>query len=931
MTYSRKENRMKSVIKQTVLSLVLVLLCFAVRTVEVKADELETVRVGFYRMDGYHMLDENGNRSGYGYALMQKLGRYLPVTYEYVGYDKSWNDMLDMLEKGEIDVLTGGKKTPEREKRFDYSEYEVGTNVTVFSVKEGDTRFISKDYSTYNGARVGLLNNSFRIESFNNYAQINNFTYYPVYYDTFEELEQALQNGEIDGIASSNLRIFENAWIIDQFDYSSFYLMTRKGNQELLRQINKAIEQLDRDEPGWRTSLMYEYYGDSNGENATLTAEECSYLNRMQEENKVFKVLVNPDRSPYSFFENGEARGIIPSVFESTADELGISYVYLQPKDREEYHRMLDSGEADICLDMEDNYSTAEDIGYELTDAYMSTGFSRITRKTFSGEIRTVASIRDSFLLQNYLGERFSDENILYFDSVEECIDAVRDGKADAVFLYTYTVQEIMKQEHPGTFDSVIMGGEHVSVAMGVREDYDPCLLTALNKTVLDVNSTELDSIILEATEDYYASQSLIHFLYANPFYAILLVLILGLAAVILVASISRWRKEKELRKAYEEVKAANNAKRDFLSKMSHDVRTPMNAIMGMTELAELHADDEEAVRNYLGRLRVSENYLLTLLSEILDMSRIDSGAIQLQKQPVSLEKIIHTVDVTIRQMAEDKKQEFLIRSEGVRHPAVNADERRIEQILTNLLSNSCKYSGEGGKISLDITEEEDGIFCFRVKDNGIGIPEDFRESIYDAFSRAEDSRVSKIQGTGLGMTIVKKYVEMMDGTISFESQPGNTEFIVRLCLEPCEEALQTDPEDEEEDVTFDGLRVLLVEDNELNREIAEELLKTAGVQVDCAENGKEGVEKFETSESGTYDVIFMDIQMPVMDGLQASRMIRRSGREDSDVMIVALSANAHEEDVENCRAAGMNGHISKPFDLGRVYAVLREARKKRK
>lgn len=821
--------------------------------------------------------------------------------------------------------------TPERAERFDYSTYAVGTDVTVFSIREGANRFISKDYSTYDGAKVGFLTNSFRKEIFKNYADIHHFSYNAAYYDTFEELEQALRDGAIDGIASSNLRRFENEWIIDQFDYVNFYLMTRKGNQKLLEQINGAIEQLDRDEPGWRTMLRYEYYGQSQGTGASFTAEESSCLEQIKKENKVFKVLVNPDRHPYSYIENGEVKGIFPDVFQNIAEELDISFTYLQAGDRGEYHKILDAGEADICLDMEYDYSVAEDLGYELTDAYLATGFSRITRKKFSGEIQTVASIRDSFLLQDYLEARFSDEDIVYFDSVEACIDAGRDGNADAVFLYTYTVQEIMKKFHSETFDSVIMGGEHVSVAMGVRREFDPCRLTALNKALLKVKNTDLDRIILDETQEYYTSQSLGQFLYANPVYGMILCLILGLSAVILVAFIGRRRKMKELRKAYEEVKAANNAKRDFLSKMSHDVRTPMNAIMGMTELAELYADDEEAVRDYLSRLRVSENYLLSLLSEILDMSRIDSGAMQLQKQPVSLEKIMQTVEVTIRQMAEEKKQEFLIRRDGVRHLTVNADERRIEQILTNLLSNACKYSGEEGKISLEITEEEDGVFCFRVKDNGMGIPEDFQDHMYDAFARAEDSRISKIQGTGLGLTIVKKYVEMMDGTISFESEPGNTEFIVKLYLEPCEEAVQPEPDETQDEEQFEHLRVLLVEDNELNREIAEEILKSAGVQVDCAGNGKEAVEKYEASEQGTYDLIFMDIQMPVMDGLEASRKIRQSERVDNDVMIVALSANAHEEDVENCRCAGMNGHIPKPFDLGRVYAVLREAKRKQK
>ena len=230
-------------------------------------------------------------------------------------------------------------------------------------------------------------------------------------------------------------------------------------------------------------------------------------------------------------------------------------------------------------------------------------------------------------------------------------------------------------------------------------------------------------------------------------------------------------------------------------------------------------------------------------------------------------------------------------------------------------------------RIDIVVNAEESRIL---IKDNGMGIPDAFKEHIYDAFARAEDSRVSKIQGTGLGMTIVKSYVDMMEGTISFESQPGNTEFTVKLPLEICSEPLGMEQEEEIEEEVFHDLQVLLVEDNELNREIAAELLESVGVQVDCAENGQEGVDKFMASEHGTYDVIFMDIQMPVMDGLKACETIRNSEREDSNVLIYALSANAHEEDVENCRMSGMNGHISKPFDVSRVYDVLREAYKKK-
>ena len=255
---------------------------------------------------------------------------------------------------------------------------------------------------------------------------------------------------------------------------------------------------------------------------------------------------------------------------------------------------------------------------------------------------------------------------------------------------------------------------------------------------------------------------------------------------------------------------------------------------------------------------------------------------------------------------------------------------------MINLLTNASNFTPQNGKILLRIEEAEEGNFVFTVKDNGIGIAEDQKEHIFEAFSRVEDSRTSAVAGTGLGLSIVKSYVDMAGGTIHVESEPGKgTEFILRIPLEiqniqtlPSEEMKKAeekdDIQDKEESSMLGGLHVLLVEDNELNREIAQELLETMGAEVDCAENGKEAVDQFTASEPGRYDVVLMDLQMPVMDGLEASRQIRGSGREDQNVPIFALSANDGEEDIRNIREAGMNGHLSKPFDVGKVYQFLK-------
>ncbi len=392
------------------------------------------------------------------------------------------------------------------------------------------------------------------------------------------------------------------------------------------------------------------------------------------------------------------------------------------------------------------------------------------------------------------------------------------------------------------------------------------------------------------------------------------------------------------LRDAYAMAKQANHAKTDFLSRMSHDIRTPMNAIIGMTAIAEMNLDDSTKVSDCLSKIEVSSRYLLSLINEVLDMSKIESGKFVLSEENLSLPDLIDNIVEIVRPTVKEKQHELVVSADEVVHKEVIGDSIRLQQAFVNILSNAVKYTPPGGRIEMIVREKQNqqrkiGCYEFIFRDNGIGMTPEFLQKIYEPFERASDVRVNKEQGTGLGMAITKNIVEMMDGSIKIESEPGKgTTFTVTIFLKlrESESALRENVQVKSSgslstlsQKDFSDRRVLLVDDNELNREIAYEILKMTGLEIDMAENGKKAVEKFEETPLYYYDMIFMDIQMPVMNGYEAASAIRKLSREDSTVPIVAMTANTFAEDVQAAKNAGMNEHIAKPLDFGKLTETL--------
>ena len=375
----------------------------------------------------------------------------------------------------------------------------------------------------------------------------------------------------------------------------------------------------------------------------------------------------------------------------------------------------------------------------------------------------------------------------------------------------------------------------------------------------------------------------------------------------------------------------ANLAKREFLFNMSHDIRTPMNAIIGFTALAQTHIDDRGQVEDYLKKISVSSQHLLSLINDVLDMSRIESGKVTLEAKPVHLPELVHELRDIIQAVVSKKDLSLTLDTVGVENEDVIADPLRLEQILINVLANAVKFTPDGGQISLWIVQKDTAPagyadFEFHIKDNGIGMSEEFQKHIFEQFARERTSTVSKIQGTGLGMAITKSLVDMMGGRITVKSEQGKgSEFTISLRF-PIGEAKTGQTPPAAKASAFTGKKLLVVEDNELNLEIASTLLKEAGFEVDTAENGKIAVEKVEAASAGRYDLILMDIQMPEMDGYEATRRIRAlPDAKKAALPIVAMTANAFEDDRKNALHAGMNGHIAKPLDIQKLFQVLSE------
>ena len=1067
--------------KSACVMLSLLLLLSAVLPVKAAAEtaSAKVVRVGSFE-DTFNYVNEKGARKGYGYELLETLSGYTGWQFEYVTCD--WSDCFEKLKNGEIDIIGGISYTEDRTQEMLFSDEPMGVEKYYLYADLARADISASDFKTLNGKKIGVLMGTEPEVMLAEWEEKYGLKTEHVNISNNEDVKQKLANHEIDCFVSLEESFWAERGIstITRVGESGIYYAINKNRPDIKEELDDAMRALDEAVPFYTADLYKRYF--SMDYTPILTGEEKAWLRK----HGAIRMGFLASDSGVSTFDpaTGEFTGVITDYIQFAADCLGNQELEFQLVGYDSKEAELDalkSGEIDMIFHCDQNPNLAEEYHFACTNTTWTSNLMAVTNKQHFNEnnVNRIAVPQNKLSLKKYLAFYYPQWEIVDCDTQEDAARLVKDGQADC---FVTGISSENKYSKKYSFYSVPLVNP-VRSCFAVNSG-NRSLLSILNKTIkaMPVN------MLAGALAMYKSSArkvTLSDFIKDN-FFKVMLISSIAVAVVLLtiLMLLQKARKAEaaarkaasdtqelnaKLQVAVEKAETANRAKSTFLSNMSHDIRTPMNAIIGFTTLALSNIDDTDRVKDYLGKTLASSNHLLSLINDVLDMSRIESGKIHLEEVEVNLSDVLHDLKTIVSGQIYAKQLELYMDVMDVTDEDVYCDKTRLNQILLNLLSNAIKFTPAGGTVSVRVRQLAGkvhgcGQYEFRIKDNGIGMSQEFAQKIFEPFERERTSTVSRIQGTGLGMAITKNIVDMMGGTIEVQTAQGKgTEFTVcvpmraqteqrpvekiteleglkalvvdddfntcdsvtkmlvkvgmraewtlsgkeavlrarqsiemsdvyhayiidwrlpdmngievtrqirslhddtpiiiltaydwsdieveakaagvtAFCSKPMfmsdlretlMSALGQKPADAvqrllpEKNADFKGKHILLVEDNELNREIAQEILQEYGFLVDSAENGAVAVEKVSTAAPGSYDLVLMDVQMPIMDGYTATRKIRAlDDPARAKLPILAMTANAFDEDRRNALESGMNGFLSKPIVIDDLVQELRK------
>ena len=1067
--------------KSACVMLSLLLLLSAVLPVKAAAEtaSAKVVRVGSFE-DTFNYVNEKDARKGYGYELLETLSGYTGWQFEYVTCD--WSDCFEKLKNGEIDIIGGISYTEDRTQEMLFSDEPMGVEKYYLYADLARADISASDFKTLNGKKIGVLMGTEPEVMLAEWEEKYGLKTEHVNISNNEDVKQKLANHEIDCFVSLEESFWAERGIstITRVGESGIYYAINKNRPDIKEELDDAMRALDEAVPFYTADLYKRYF--SMDYTPILTGEEKAWLRK----HGAIRMGFLASDSGVSTFDpaTGEFTGVITDYIQFAADCLGNQELEFQLVGYDSKEAELDalkSGEIDMIFHCDQNPNLAEEYHFACTNTTWTSNLMAVTNKQHFNEnnVNRIAVPQNKLSLKKYLAFYYPQWEIVDCDTQEDAARLVKDGQADC---FVTGISSENKYSKKYSFYSVPLVNP-VRSCFAVNSG-NRSLLSILNKTIkaMPVN------MLAGALAMYKSSArkvTLSDFIKDN-FFKVMLISSIAVAVVLLtiLMLLQKARKAEaaarkaasdtqelnaKLQVAVEKAESANRAKSTFLSNMSHDIRTPMNAIIGFTTLALSNIDDTDRVKDYLGKTLASSNHLLSLINDVLDMSRIESGKIHLEEVEVNLSDVLHDLKTIVSGQIYAKQLELYMDAMDVTDEDVYCDKTRLNQILLNLLSNAIKFTPAGGTVSVRVRQLAGkvrgcGQYEFRIKDNGIGMSQEFAQKIFEPFERERTSTVSGIQGTGLGMAITKNIVDMMGGTIEVQTAQGKgTEFTVcvpmraqteqrpvekiteleglkalvvdddfntcdsvtkmlvkvgmraewtlsgkeavlrarqsiemsdvyhayiidwrlpdmngievtrqirslhddtpiiiltaydwsdieveakaagvtAFCAKPMfmsdlretlMSALGQKPADAvqrllpEKNADFKGKHILLVEDNELNREIAQEILREYGFLVDSAENGAVAVEKVSTAAPGSYDLVLMDVQMPIMDGYTATRKIRAlDDPARAKLPILAMTANAFDEDRRNALESGMNGFLSKPIVIDDLVQELRK------
>lgn len=908
--------------------IVFLILIFSVKS---SAHAVRKVRVAFFPMNGFHVYSETDGYSGMDVDYLEELCIYTGWEIEYVSCS-SWDDALAKLEAKEVDLVGSAQYSVERSKIYDYAQLPSGYTFGCLYVEE-DSNIAFEDFGQMQAKKFGLVESYIQKTAFLEYLDRNGISNPNLHeYKNAKELQKAIKTGEIDIAVHSMTEVGDGQCLVGKFAYRPFYYITWKGNNALLDELNVSIEDLKMDFPAMEQELMTKYYG---GQKENFDEAELHFMNR----HKSIKVGFYKDSRPLAYInDHGEYDGIYVQILNTVAEKSGLS-IELYPIDRSEYwQQMVLDDEIDFYIGAT-NIRTARNDNILLTNTFMSYNAVVVSKKDYA-----LLDNKSTMILTNgrtYLKDSLDIEgDVIYCENAKDCLEALLDGKADITMLNTLEYSYHSKNErfeHLAEWDSYRYQSGTV---LATSSKSDLTMLHVMNKALRMITESEKTDIINKYISLPYRDYEMLDYLYQSRNVIIVTSIILAICFIFSYAII-RMRKKSylllekkngELHVAIQKAEKASKAKTEFLSNMSHDIRTPINGIMGMLNIAEGHPENLEKQAECREKIKTSAEHLLSLVNDVLDISKLENGNVELVIEDFCLQNLLDNCAIIVGGQAAERNIELVTdfgETNQISHSHFMGSPLHLKQILINIAGNAVKYNKPNGKVCFKCSEisSENGVaqICFEISDTGIGMSKEYLKHIFEPFTQEEGGARTHYQGTGLGMTIAKNLVDKMGGTIQIESELGEGSiFTVILPMEIADSPEKQEEVTEDKQIDMAGKKVLLVEDNELNREIAQYMLEEKDLVVTVAVNGKEAVDLFKESEVGTYQVIMMDLMMPIMNGYEATRAIRSLKRQDAtEVVIIAMTANAFAEDVKATKDAGMNEHISKPLDWEVLDSVL--------
>ena len=938
MKNSGMSETMQALMRKSVcVMLSLLLLLSAVLPVKVAAETApaKVVRVGSFE-DTFNYVNEKGVRKGYGYELLETLSGYTGWQFEYVTCN--WSNCFDKLKNGEIDIMGAISYTEDRAGEMLFSAEPMGEEKYYLYADLSRTDISASDFKTLDGKRIGVLMGTEPEVMLTEWEEKYGLETEHVNIANNKDVKQKLANHEIDCFVSLEESFWAELGIstITRVGESNIYYAINKDRPDLKKELDNAMRALEEANPFYTADLYKRYF--SLDYTPILTGEEKAWL----KEHGAIRMGFWTSDSGVSTYDpaTGELAGAITDYIQFATGCLGnqeLEFQIVGYDSKEEELAALKSGEIDMIFHFDQSPNLAEEYHVACTSTTWTSNLMAVTNKQrfIENKANRIAVPKNKISLKRYIEFYYPQWEIVDCDTQEEAARLVKDGQADCFVTGVGSEEKYSKKYGFYSVQLLNPAKSCFAVKSGNRS-----LLSILNKTIKAMPANMLtgslamykSSLRKVTLSDFIKDNFVMVLLLSSIAVAVILLTILKLLrkarkaeAAARKAANDTQELNAKLQVAVENAESANRAKSTFLFNMSHDIRTPMNAIIGYADLASRHPDDPAKLEKYMENILVCGQNLLMLLNNVLDLARIENDKTEIEYTVSDIGKDFRNCIAMFQNQADSKRQTLTVTAQLL-HPYVYADVPHLTEVCTNLVSNAVKYTGACGTIHCDITQkpgEKEG-WCntvVTVADNGIGMSQEFQKHIFEPFERERTSTVSKVEGSGIGMGIVKKLVGLMGGTVEVESRIGiGSTFTVTI---PCRIASQeetqaakrkTDPSDEK---SLRGVKILLTEDNDLNAEIATELLQEEGCTVDRAKDGVECVDMLEKAANGTYRLILMDIQMPVMNGYDAAKKIRRmADSPKANIPIIAMTANAFAEDKQAALEAGMNDHVAKPINM---------------